>query len=106
MFGYELVEEVVIDVTFHKSSGKGLKGTLCRTSCGVRFIVEREVYLALDNEEIDTVECHSLSAIGCSPWKNLGCKALAFKKLDSVDSISFAVTNTVAKSWVKHFYVG
>ena len=105
MFGYELIEEAVTDAMFYQHEGGTLLGTLCRTSSGIRFVVDGGVYLALENEEIDTVKCHLISAVGCTSWKNLGCKTLTFNKLDSLDSISFAVTDAVAKSWVKHFDV-
>lgn len=106
MFGYELVEEVVTDATFHQSSDEGLLGTLCRTNCGIRFIVEGGIYLAVENEEIDTVKCESVSAMGCFPWRHLRSKALIFKKHASSRQISFVVPTSVAKSWSDHFQVG
>jgi hypothetical protein len=106
MFGYELVEEVVIDATLHQSSGEGLLGTLCRTNCGIRFIVEGGIYLAVENEEIDTVKCQSVAAMGCLPWRHLGSKALIFKGHESSRQISFVVPKSVANSWCDHFQVG
>ena len=106
LFGYELVEEVVTDATLYQSGFERLQGTLCRTSSGIRFVVNGEIYLAVDNELIGTVQCHPVSAIGCSPWEHLGCKALTFKALGPPKRINFAVPDSVAKSWTKHFDLG
>jgi len=106
MFGYELIEEVVPDTAFYQSQEKVSIGTLCRTSSGIRFVVDGGIYISLENEEIDTVECHRVSATGCSPWHHFGCKALTFTKLDSSEQLSFAVSTEIAKSWANHFDLG
>jgi hypothetical protein len=105
IFGYELVEEVVTDATLHQFNCDGLQGTLCRTSSGIRLVIDGGIYLAVDNEKIDTVEWHPVSAIGCSPWKHFGFKALRFKIHGTPRRLSFLVSDSVAKSWAEHFDV-
>ena len=78
-------------------------GVLCRTSSGIRFVVDDMIYIALDNEAIDTVTCHSLSFIGASVVERLGCKALNFKDRNSSTDLTFVVPVATAKSWSKHF---
>jgi len=105
IFGYELVEDVVANAVYLSFDGEKLWGTLCRTSSGIRFVVAREVGLALENAQIGTVESRYSPEISYLPWKFLRCKVLTFHALNSSNKMSFIVPNAVAKSWRAHFGV-
>jgi hypothetical protein len=105
LFDSELIEEIAPDTVLYRPEIGDIEvvGVLCRSTGGIRFVVDGKIYLAIDNESIESVDCNDVSTLGVSNWKHLGLKALMFKRNAPFEGVNFFVPESVASSWKEHF---
>jgi len=108
LFDLELIEEIAPDTLLYRPEIGDIEvvGVLCRSTGGIRFVVDGKIYLAIDNESIESVDCNAVSTLGVSNWKHLGLKALMFKRNAPFEGVNFFVPESVASSWKEHFDIG
>jgi hypothetical protein len=108
LFDLELIEEIAPDTVLYRPEIGDIEvvGVLCRSTGGIRFVVDGKIYLAIDNESIESVDCNAVSTLGVSNWKHLGLKALMFKRNAPFEGVNFFVPESVASSWKEHFDIG
>ncbi len=108
LFDFELIEEIVADTLLYRpeTGDFDVLGALCRSTGGIRFVVDGKIYIAIDNESIESVACNAVSTLGVPNWKYLGLKALTFKLNAPLVGVNFFVPESVASSWKDHFDIG